>query len=64
MKKLVTLSLVGVVMALTACSTSQNNGGMAVHNKEAAAPYADERTVGHEQAPAPAERMYETTQRK
>ena len=63
MKKLVTLSLVGVVMALATCSTSQHHGGRVVHNNEEAAPYADERTVGREQAPR-VERTFESVQRK
>lgn len=62
MKKLVTLSLVGAVLALGACSTANHNGGRVIHNNESAAPYADERTVGRQGAPA--ERTFERVQTK
>jgi hypothetical protein len=61
MKKLVTLSLVGAVMALGACSSSNTAGGRVIHNNEEAAPYADERTVGRYK---PAEKTFYQVQSK
>lgn len=63
MKKLLSLGLIAAVMALAACSTSQQQGGRMVHNKEEAAPYADERTVGRNDSPR-VERTFEQVQRK
>lgn len=63
MKNLVTLSLVAAAaLALGACSTSHYDGGRVIHNNESAAPYADERTVGRQAAPA--ERTFQRAQTK
>ncbi|HIF25731.1 MAG TPA: hypothetical protein EYG18_02700 [Micavibrio sp.] len=66
MKKFVTTMLVGSALTLGACASN----GEADYNYETQAPYADERTVGSEEAPVVvteprrAERVFESSQRK
>ena len=60
MNKLFTLILVGSALALSACA--QNKG--ADYGYETQAPYADERTEGAMQQPAPAERVFNNAQQK
>ena len=66
MKKFVTTLLVGSALALGACAANSD----ADYNYETQAPYADERTVGSEEAPVVvteprrAERVFESSQRK
>ena len=61
MRKFMTIALVGVAMSLSACAGTD---GEADYSYESQAPYADERTVGAEEAPAPAERVFERRQMK
>lgn len=61
MKKLVTTLMVGSALALTACA---NTNTEADYGYETQAPYADERTVGENEQPAPAERVFQQRQRK
>ncbi len=64
MKKLMTVSMVGAVMALSACASS---GEDMDYSYERQAPYADERTASsapEEAAPVSAERTFEAAQRK
>ncbi len=64
MKKFVTTLMVGSAMALAACAPTKTEADFGY---ETQAPYADERTVGRVQQPAPApraERVFETRQRK
>lgn len=60
MRKLIATLMVGSALALTACAAD----GQADYSYESQAPYADERTVGSEEAPAQAERVFEQRQRK
>lgn len=59
MKKLIATLMIGSALALTACAAD----GSADYSYESQAPYADERTVGAQEA-APAERVFEQRQRK
>lgn len=62
MQKLVTAMLLGAVLSLTACAGTDHK---ATYGYEQQAPYADERTVGsQEPAAMPAERTFESRQRK
>lgn len=67
MNKFVTTFLVCGALAVSACATEGTNN---ISEREVAAPYADERTVGHEEImmmkkePKRAERVFRDTQRK
>lgn len=71
MKKLMTMTMICGAMAVSACAS---NGSNTDYTGEVAAPYADERTVGHEEmmaapaktAPAPkkAEKVFHASQVK
>ncbi len=60
MRKLIAILVMGSALGLTACAAD----GSADYSYESQAPYADERTVGEEGRPAPAERVFESKQRK
>ena len=68
MNKFVTSLLVCGALAVSACATDGEND---ISSREVAAPYADERTVGHEEKmmvkksePRRAERTFRSMQRK
>jgi hypothetical protein len=68
MNKFVTAFLVCGALAVSACESTR---GTADYEREVAAPYADERTIGHEEKvvmqkaqPKKAERVFRETQRK
>ena len=61
MKKFVTTLVLGSALALTACAGTDTE---ADYSYEAQAPYADERTVGAQEEPVKAERVFESRQRK
>lgn len=60
MKKLITTFLVGSVLALSACASTD---GQSDYSYETQAPYAGERTVGA-QTEQQAERVFQRSQRK
>lgn len=62
MNKFIATLMVGAALTLSACAGTDHN---ADYGYESQAPYADERTVGAEDRPAPQpERVFEQRQRK
>ncbi|PJB72710.1 MAG: hypothetical protein CO093_02295 [Alphaproteobacteria bacterium CG_4_9_14_3_um_filter_47_13] len=63
MKKVIATLLIGSALSLTACANTERS---ADYGYEQNAPYADERTIGENGKPAPAQadRVFEQRQRK
>jgi len=61
MKKLMMTMMFGTALALSACAGTD---GSADYGYETQAPYADDRTVGADEAPRQAEQVFEKRQMK